>query len=250
MNRFVLLLLLSSVLFGSGCQSTYYQVSKFAYTGENQGDAPHVIDHGDITISYDFWGHRNPVRFTVLNKLDKPIMMDFSQSSLIINDINLPYYQNVSNTTFQAQTDTWGFRYVETEGTATTEGDQATVLIAPGSKMTFQEFVLPVPEGIQKVNAYKTIELDSVAAYSFRNFLCYRVVGEDAQPVFIDDAFTRSKVILVGGANFSPSVQEGFRDQKMVGYQNISSSSVAPTGALILGSVVGGIVLLAIIASE
>ena len=199
--KHLLLVSLSFVMFSS-CSRTIYQVTEFAYTGENGTEAPNITDHEDITVTYDLDDPSGRMAFTVANRLDQSIIIDFSRSSLVAGNTNFPYYENIANTNFSATTLDYGL--IETiRGTAFTQFDQAQVTIAPRSEMTFQKFILRPPEYPDSLKKLvSSHQLATFEPFSFRHYLSYRVDQPEAPQVLIEDEFEAVSVKMMGDVFF------------------------------------------------
>lgn len=81
-----------------GCH-TYVQVydvvSPDTYIKENKP----VFENDTVKITYWFWSENGVMAFSIYNKLDKPIFIDWKISSCIINDNKLNYWQDELETT-------------------------------------------------------------------------------------------------------------------------------------------------------
>ncbi len=65
-------------------------------------DSHNVAQKGDyffyendtISVRYDFWYERGLVGFTISNKLNKPLYIDWKKSVLFVNNTSFPYWQD------------------------------------------------------------------------------------------------------------------------------------------------------------
>lgn len=207
MKTTILFTLVSILL--SSCASEIYQVTQFKYIGELEAETPNSVQHGDITIQYYFWGEGGRVGFTVVNHSDKSIVIDFSQSSLILEGTNYPYARGRSVTNFESVSQSDLINEVITTGAARTQHEENFVFIAPASEMYFQKMWLHHPKvASQRLKSTETKEVDmpqNLENYSFRHFLTYSLDGEN---FVVDDQFTTESTTLVGGMAFSRLKQQ------------------------------------------
>jgi|ERR1035437_2629837 hypothetical protein len=94
MKKIILILVVALM----GCH-TYVQVydvvSPDTYIKENKP----VFENDTVKITYWFWSDNGVMAFSIYNKLDKPIFIDWKISSCIINDNKLNYWQDELETT-------------------------------------------------------------------------------------------------------------------------------------------------------
>lgn len=66
----------------------------------------HVFENDTVAIAYYFWANRGVMGFSVFNKLNVPLYIDWKKSSFILNGQKLNYYsEDISTTTItQSQT--------------------------------------------------------------------------------------------------------------------------------------------------
>jgi len=63
-----------------------------------------VVENDSIQIVYDFKGDNTPVKIKITNKLDKPLMIDWKRSAMIVNDNAVSYMPDEAKTTGNANT--------------------------------------------------------------------------------------------------------------------------------------------------
>lgn len=170
-TNFIPLLLL---IFVSGCQINYVQLFK---TKPNSPiriqDYQYVYENDSLKIEYDFWVEHGAITFTVYNKMNVPIYIDWRKSSYIRNEIKLDYWSDVetTNATTDYKTYTFGgsgtyynngfvpgsstINSSVSKGTANTTAvktkPERISFLAPKSKITRTQFTL-FPSGGIRVN--------------------------------------------------------------------------------------------------
>lgn len=93
-----LFLFLGMALLLSSCSvRTIYQVVN---TKSDNLNSEYVFENEDVKCSYDLWNTDGgaPYSFKLFNKSDKPIYLDWSKSSFIVNGASYDYYQETTVT--------------------------------------------------------------------------------------------------------------------------------------------------------
>lgn len=88
--RYALLLLLFPFLFTS-CRTYQY----FALTGENirvDSSFRFAEEQDSLRVEYDFNGNNGPVAITIVNKMTRPVFVNWKRSALIMGDEARSYY--------------------------------------------------------------------------------------------------------------------------------------------------------------
>ena len=237
MNQAPLLAILLCAVIFSSCTRKIYQVSEFAYTGEHGTEAPNITDHEDITITYELEDKDGLMAFTVYNRMDQSLIIDFSRSSLIVGKTNLPYYENIATTSMRSVTG--DFSIVElSRGEALSKFDQAQVSIAPQSEMTFQKFRID-PSLVQdmRVKDTESRSLEEFPPFTFRHYLCYRIDQDGAPRVFIEDSFEVTTTSLMGDIAFEKSLDA---QTAMQTYSPIKiREKISVLGLIVFGGCIG-----------
>ena len=91
MKNFTLISLLLISL--TGC-TKYVQVFDTASTNTQLNNSYFVYETDTLLIKYYFWAKNGILAFSVFNKLDKPIYIDWKNSSFVYNDAKLDYWND------------------------------------------------------------------------------------------------------------------------------------------------------------
>jgi hypothetical protein len=59
-------------------------------------DSVYVFENDTVRITYDFWFQKGQMKFSIYNKLNVPLFIDWKNSALIINDHTIPYYKDLT----------------------------------------------------------------------------------------------------------------------------------------------------------
>ena len=76
----------------SSCSKQFIQVFDTSTTNTIFKDQYYIYETDTIKITYSFWASKGVMSFAVFNKLDKPIYIDWKNSSFITNDNKLNYW--------------------------------------------------------------------------------------------------------------------------------------------------------------
>jgi hypothetical protein len=90
MRRFTLLIYLFIIL--ASCSIQHIQVFDTGTTNTELKDNYFVYETDSLQIKYYFWEDKGILGFSVFNKLNKPIFIDWKNSSFIYNDDKLNYW--------------------------------------------------------------------------------------------------------------------------------------------------------------
>lgn len=80
------------ILFITGCAPVYMSVFKTASTNAKLNNDYFVYETDTLLIKYYFWAEKGIFAFSVFNKLDKPLFIDWKNSSFVYNDDKLDYW--------------------------------------------------------------------------------------------------------------------------------------------------------------
>jgi len=85
---------LIGILFLMGCTSTPVHLFKTDSVNlRNTGDT-YIWENDTVGIEYSFWANRGVMAFSVYNKLDKPIYVDWKKSTYILNSYKFNYWSD------------------------------------------------------------------------------------------------------------------------------------------------------------
>lgn len=216
MKTLFLPLLLVSIL-GSSCTRYAFQVTQLAYEGENQGSAPNVVEHNDLTITYQFWHEDGAITYSVQNHSDEMIILDFTRSSFIIGNRAIPYETGSieSNVELYDAPVNHPATYVGIVETPSLSSSK--VGIPPKTEIIMDQVAIPIPlaperlnGGTQKVNRGWTPPAEQQV---LQHYLCYTVKTHDAEPVFISDSFRIESVQVMNRTAFNTFLLSQNADQ-------------------------------------
>ncbi|MEZ0611071.1 hypothetical protein ACAW74_21335 [Fibrella sp. WM1] len=212
------LLVPAAVLLLAGCAPSTSQL--ITLSSNNLTASPKqgfVYDNDTLRLSYQFFGERGTIHFTIENKLNKPLYIDWKRSAFIVGKEKMDYWRDEAEVNLAgtgnslAYTRYWNRSYFDLGGTI--RKTNAVDYIPPGTKLERDQFVvvpgpalvLPGQSSTQQVastNPYKTKPVDvQVYEYNaqnsplaFRNYLTLAVDKDFKQEFVLDSQFWASGV--------------------------------------------------------
>lgn len=242
MKKFKLnLLVLSAMLLLASCNQ-FIQLVETESVGKDAVSKEGVCENSDIRINYDFWSEDGVTYFSIYNKADKPMYIDWKRSVFVYNDWKNDYW--IEKTTTQTYmvpvgsgktlgyvpkvSTVWAERYtfipphtyvsvpmtyvILNNGlqvtTTTSESGKSTMVISqslqkqPDAKS--MKVKIDKTTGKGTVNAWvKTYSNDMANPNRFRNFLTYSFDEKFNTEKYIENDFYVSKVTEMTTKNFN-----------------------------------------------
>ncbi len=87
------------ILIFTGCKVKYVEVFKTDSTNTIKRDNHYVFENDSIKIDYFFWAENGIMRFSIYNKSNFPIYIDWKKSSYISNTNKLDYWVDETEST-------------------------------------------------------------------------------------------------------------------------------------------------------
>lgn len=221
--------ILCAIVLG-GCTFTYSQLYETKSTFNSDGSTE--FENDTVKISYYFWGESGVLAFSIYNKLDVPLYVDWKKSSYIRDEDKYDYWideQNSESNSVYASVrykgilTGWG-SVGESSTTSKTTKPERVTFIAPHSKYKRYTFSLYNPHGTlidtsvklewidsklnpkKLVGVYNRTYTTSNAFHFFRNFLTISTSEKFEKELYVDNEFYISKITemptkeLLGGA--------------------------------------------------
>lgn len=182
-------------------------------------DKVYAYEDDLVRITYDLWGENGDIVFTVLNKSDKPLYLDWSKSSLIKGQQSFKYWRDVSysSASFEGVSyDSWLFSNIDLKRIKgriyTVESKPVKVsFIEPGTIVSRrfspieEKFVHDFDEDYYTEEKCNSMPSRQIKIYSesfdeansplqFRNFLTFAFDQSFSSEFSIDTEFYISKV--------------------------------------------------------
>src|SRR5690554_4989876 len=89
MKNILRLTVISLLLFG--CKS-YVQVVNTNSSIPTNKNGFHVYENDSMKITYSFWKAKGLMTFSIFNKMDQPLYIDWKKSSYVDNSVKLNYW--------------------------------------------------------------------------------------------------------------------------------------------------------------
>jgi hypothetical protein len=189
------------------CVSTYYQVSEIR-TNPAQMQSNNTYEDSAVKISYNFWSTGGVIKFTLYNKLNVPIYINWERSNFILNGQSTEYTENTTISIPQGG-------YLKTMALASANGSEHFVSIAnkeqissqlpPHSYISVNKFALNEPyfDIGHFPKAYDSITYSAEnSILHFRNYIGYTTDQNLSNLKFIDNEFWVGKITTMNGKYF------------------------------------------------
>ncbi len=167
MKKTILLITLALALFSS-CSKQFIQVFDTSTTNTKLTDGFWVYETDSIKLTYSFWADKGVMSFSVYNKLNKPIYIDWKNSSFIYNSDKLDYW--IDELQSKGESYYGGYYYngpalmpglsvkkgVSASTSKTIKPERVTFIPPKSKSYRYQFYLMPV--NYYKMDSKKTIE--------------------------------------------------------------------------------------------
>lgn len=79
------------------CSPLVYQVVELKSETSTNSDNSVIFENSDLKVSYNFWSLGGQIGFTIYNKSDKPIYLDWDKTHLIYNGFSYEYWYDIES---------------------------------------------------------------------------------------------------------------------------------------------------------
>ncbi len=196
----------------TGCSKTFIQVFETSTTNTKTQDNCFFYENDTVKITYTFWAKSGVMAFSVFNKTEKPLYLDWRNSSFIYNGNKMNYWID------EAHTDLVGFygrnyyKEVEQHTSSSTVKPERVTFIPPKSSFKKSSFYLLQSDFYQvfirdgtKVSPRNDNPNRQTTVYSedfsydkspikFRNYLAFSFSENSQQFFFVDNEFYLSSI--------------------------------------------------------
>ncbi len=240
MNKQIKTLGIAVVLTALVSCSTYVQLIETESIGKDQVDQNGVCQNDAIKVNYDFWSEDGITYFSVYNKTDKPLYIDWKKSVFIYNDWKNEYWVEKSTTqnflipvgtgkniTYERQASTvvserYTFipphTYISVPMTYTIMSDylSSTTTKKSDSSASYKIFLTQSirKNGGEKVDIASTTKAGTTKAWEknfnknntiakFRNFITYASKEDFSDEKYIENEFFINKITEMKTKNFN-----------------------------------------------
>lgn len=218
------------VFFTSAC-SNYTQLyqTKATTQGISSGELL-FFENDTVKITYSFWQKNGTLAYSIYNKLNTPIYIDWKKSSFISNGVKEDYWVDETIThsnSYHVGTYSSGYSYYgllglstgSATGTSRSVKPERVIFIAPHSNVVTAKFSLyPNPGSRLKANAKSGISAvpnsnkqipirhqeftPNNSPLSFRNFLTMSTTENFLKETYIDNGFYVAQISEMKHADF------------------------------------------------
>jgi len=206
-----------------GCSKSYIQIFETQSSNTKFTNEYYIYETDTLKITYTFWASKGVMSFAVYNKLDKPIYIDWKNSSFIRNDNKLNYWIEETHTNLASYYGAYFYNgpllkpgYMLNEGVqnsaATTIKPERITFIPPKSNYYRSQFYLTsvdyysIDKNCQstvvtsnenpkkKTTIYNQDFSYSASPLRFRNYLAFAFEENSKQYFFVDNEFYLTSV--------------------------------------------------------
>ncbi len=238
MKKLKLNLIAVLVVVGLASCSQYVQLVETESVGKDEVSKNGVCENSDIKVTYDMWSEDGVTYFSIYNKTDKPMYIDWKRSVFIYNDWkndywveksttesyvvpsgtgkNITYERKVSTVVAERYTFVPPHTYVSVPmtyvilnnglqvNTETSASGKTTVKISQ-SLRTDKSLRTSIPKTVGKGNTKAWVKsyTKETSNNRFRNFLTYSFDEKFTTEKFIENDFYVSKVTEMSTKNFN-----------------------------------------------
>jgi hypothetical protein len=228
MKKILLITVLGLILFG--CKS-YVQVFKTNSSVETDADGFYVYENDSLKITYSFWNAKGLMTFSIFNKLDKPLYIDWKKSSYIDNSVKLNYWVDEEKTKGLSA---YGSYYydgpllkpgyaISSKGGAsissTVKVERITFIPPSSNYYRSQFYILPInffkldtktefdevprkDKPKKKTKVYKATFTKEKSPLVFRNFLTFSLSEDFVTEFYVDNEFYIQQVLEMDKRHF------------------------------------------------
>jgi hypothetical protein len=172
-----LLLIISSVILMTSCQSIY-QVLEISSTDPKISSSNNEYETNELKVSYNFWSNGGKVYFQFTNKLDVPIYIDWNKSHLINNGISYDYWNDTEETK----------RIIQVPPNSSIIISKFTI-----NKSPFYDCNFNLKTSRKKPINTKTFNVEETPL-KFRHFITCSTKEDFTSPIIVDNSFYLSSV--------------------------------------------------------
>lgn len=222
MKKILLITVLGLILFG--CKS-YVQVFKTNSSIETDTDGFYVYENDSLKITYSFWKAKGLMTFSIYNKLEKPLYIDWKKSSYIDNSVKLNYWVDEEKTKGLSA---YGSYYYDgpllkpgyaISSTSTVKVERITFIPPSSNYYRSQFYILPInffkldtktefdevprkdkPKKNTKV--YKATFTKENSPLVFRNFLTFSFSEDFESEFYVDNEFYIQQILEMDRRHF------------------------------------------------
>lgn len=244
----IALVLIKGLIFLSCATYKSFQVMETESTDATFKDGKYLSENNDIELSYDFWNNAPNMYFSIFNKTDKPLYVDFDRSHLILNGQSFDYYQDLeevsSISTSKKVSNYYGYGHASSSAYQSQNTKifkrKRIIEIPPKSFITFRDNVNLTysfdnceAANVKKGAPYIASFEENNSPFKFRNYISYCRNADMQNIEVLENSFWMSKLSIVSENDFKTNSTEktfncsgGTMGTKMVVYPYESPKNI------------------------
>lgn len=186
MNKHIFFSLIFVAIFSSSCTKTFVQTFATQSSSISKKNGNWEFENDTLKITYDFNGNYGKMAFTVFNKLNKPLYIDWKNSAFIFNGLKNNYW--VEETTTLSNSMILTNKTMPLPVSLAKSNTQSVKT----ERVTF----IPPKSGISSLNSSITFKLTNVRQH-------YIVNTKKATKIFLPDLWRKNKQLEGYELNYS-----------------------------------------------
>lgn len=228
MRNVLIVTVLGLLLFG--CKS-YVQVFKTNSSIEKDTDGFYVYENDTLKITYSFWNAKGLMTFSILNKSNRPIYIDWKKSSYIDNSVKLDYWVDEEKSNVLSGYSSYYYdgpllrpdyvmsNTLVTSISSTVKVERITFIPPSSYYYRSQFYILPInffkldtktePEEVprkdkpkKKTKVYKANYTKGSSPLIFRNFLTFSFSEKFESEFYVDNEFYIQQILEMDNKYF------------------------------------------------
>jgi hypothetical protein len=228
MKKYLLIILIITL---SGCSRQMIQLIETGANNSTENNGQWVFENDTVKITYSFWADKGVLAFSVFNKIDKPIYIDWKNSSLILVGNKLDYWIDAEQT--NAISFYKGYYYsgkplvpglavsagTSTTSTTSVKPERVTFIPPKSSYSRSQFYLLPIDYFQLNPNCEVSIEKrndnpkknttvssqtfdENNSPFKFRNYIAVSFSETSIDYMFIDNGFYMKSIKEMDSRHF------------------------------------------------
>ncbi len=251
MKNILRLTVISLLLFG--CSKSYIQVFNTNSSIQTNEDGFYIYENDSLKITYSFWKNKGLMTFSIFNKLDKPIYIDWKKSSYVDNSVKLDYWideeknkaiSSYGNYFYDGPLLKPGYAVSTNVGTSISSKvkvERITFIPPSSNYYRSQFYIFPISffksetkadfevvprndDPDETTNVYKVDFTKANSPLVFRNFLTFSTTEDFETEFYVDNEFYINEILEMDKRHF----EHYRRDKTKVGKWYISDANGNP----------------------
>lgn len=213
------MLFIACLLFLTSCSKSYIQIFQTNASYQKNQEGEWVFENDTVKLTYNFWNETGIISFSVYNKLNVPIYIDWKNSAFIYNGNKLNYWVDKEETksigsyagfAYKGPLIKPGFSYnegIQSSATTTTKPERVTFIPPQSNYYRSQFYLLPIQyfkidskkcvrttvnrndDSRKKTNVYEVNYNRDDSPLKFRNYISISMAENATSFSYIDNEF-------------------------------------------------------------